>query len=216
MSSSSRSSAVNSACAPNGSSGSGSAVSEKLRARLLGGLSKARDRPGRGAGPPLCFLWLLGAGVPAMTSFCPQRPRTPSAAPSAESPTWPNRPRAAARFSYERLPSLRANPLSASGRGGMTCTERAVTPDRFLLQSGLGTAKSPLVPGRCAVLSWLPVLRDRGASVRPHLWLSPLALRGIQSALSRDGQQPGVTHRACPACHVSGDSLALGRRDLPE
>lgn len=105
MSSSSRSSAVNSACAPNGSSGSGTVVSETLRARLLGGFSKARDRPGRGAGPPLCFLWLFGAGVPAMTSFSPQRPWTRSTALSAASPTWPNRPRAAAPSSLRPISS---------------------------------------------------------------------------------------------------------------
>lgn len=85
MSSSSRSSAVNSACSPNGSSGSGTVVSEKLRARLLGGFSKDRDRPGKGCRPPLCSLWLFDAGVPAMSTFSPQHPRTPSTALSAES-----------------------------------------------------------------------------------------------------------------------------------
>lgn len=100
MSSSSKSSAVNSACSPNGSSGSGIVVSEKLRARLLGGFSMDRDRPGKGSRPPLCFLWLFGTGVPAMTTFNPQHPRMPSTALSAESLSWPNRPRAAVPLSY--------------------------------------------------------------------------------------------------------------------
>ena len=90
------------------------------------------DRPGKGSRPPLCFLWLFGAGVPAMTTFNPQHPKTPSTALSTESLSWPNRPRAAVPLASQRLPSLRANQLPATGHRWVTCTERAVTRDRLL------------------------------------------------------------------------------------
>lgn len=65
MSSSSRSSAVKSPCAPNGSSGSGAAATGKPRARLLGGCPILGSGPELGAGSPVRLL-LPGAGVPAM------------------------------------------------------------------------------------------------------------------------------------------------------
>lgn len=186
MSSSSRSSAVNSACAPNGSSGSGSVVSEKLRARLLGALPKARDRPGRGAGPPLCLRWLFGAGVPAMTSFSPRRPRQAQPCPQK---AW-------------LVPTARAPQLTSATSGSQPTgqsavsqraqrddvSERAVTPGRSL--------RLCLDSVQC--YRGLPVLRDRGASVRPPLWLSAWHCVGYRAleerfALSRDRQPSGVS-----------------------
>lgn len=65
MSSSSRSSAVNSPCASNGSSGSREVVSGKPRARLLGGWLVPGGGPWWSAGGAPHLL-LPGAGVPAM------------------------------------------------------------------------------------------------------------------------------------------------------
>lgn len=82
VSSSSRSSAVKSPCAPNGSSGSGGAAARKPRARLLGGCWVLDGGPGLGAGGPLRLL-LPGAGIPAMPAAS-RYPKAPSPACNLE------------------------------------------------------------------------------------------------------------------------------------
>lgn len=152
VSSSSRSSAVKSPCAPNGSSGSGAAAAGKPRARLLGGCPVLGGGPGLGAGGPLRLL-LPGAGVPAMptTSQSPKAPSTAwsprgrRAGPTARAPPLASAARATP-------PSSRPNELPAGGRGGMTqipARRRALPhacPSRWCPAS-LGSAAQVPAPG---------------------------------------------------------------------
>jgi hypothetical protein len=186
MSSSSRSSAVNSPCAPNGSSGSGAEAAGKPRARLLVGYPVPGGGPGRGDGGPLRLL-LPGAEIPAMPPFGPKRrckwspscKREAGAGSTARAPSL-------ASASSAWSPTPQANQLLVGGRSLMTLIGARCHAQLPLLRPvrrpvlaawrdclGLLPARTRTPPGAgprsasdCALFFW-PCVESRAAEYLP-------------------------------------------------